>query len=432
MNLVFYLRSIPLQGSFLEEKPLGGTESALLYLARALVQRTHRVRIYCEAICEEVHEGVSYRHWSHFEEEMNNDPPDVFVSLRSLFIPLVKRWAPLQIYFSPDAPDQSCVNAALQLQGNKNGMDFHLGLYSLRHVQHFVDGIMGVGIWQISEFVKKFNLNPDRVFIFPNGVDSLFFSKKPVFQRKKQIIYCSTPFRGLEFLLNYFPKIRSRIPDATCLILSGMQLYGASDQEDQQAYQKLYELANQPGVTLMKPVNKREMAPMLSKSRVLAYPNTFAETFCIAALESQAAGLPIVTTDLAGLRERVTQGVDGYLIKGHPSEETYRNVFIEKVCDLLTQDDLWSSCSHAAQKKAQMYHYPALAILFEKQINSLRNLGNINRPLYFKPQRQKIMMKNGEEQIPFSLEVNVIQDVFKKHMEGHGLNQLAALPREVV
>jgi glycosyltransferase involved in cell wall biosynthesis len=127
-----------------------------------------------------------------------------------------------------------------------------------------------------------------------------------------------------------------------------MQLYGASDAEDRAQYGALYALGAQPGVTLHGPLAKAKLAEVLSRCRLMAYPNTFAETFCIAVLEGQAAGLPTVTSALAGLRERIQEGVTGHLIPGMPGDPAYDAAFVDRAVLLLTDDARWEAMSAAA------------------------------------------------------------------------------------
>lgn len=343
----------------------------MIYTARALAGRGHRVFVFNGVEKASVHDDVLYQPWTTFESFAEKTSFDVFISIRNLLPVLARRWAPLQIYFSPDAYDQPFVNRALSLEIRTGQDSYEVGLYSLSYAQRFVDAIFCVGQWQADTFIERFKLLKEKVFVMPNGVFLPDFKSPPLAARKRGLVYCSTPYRGLEYLLKMFPKIRECVPDATCEVLSGMQVYGLSDEEDRKGFQNIYDLARQEGVTLHGPKPKAAMAAILGESRVLAYPNTFAETFCIAALEAQASGLPAVTTSLAGLKERVEEGTDGHLIPGHPSQAAYQEAFIEKTAALLTQDSLWESMSQAARRKAEAYDYGGLALLWENRLLEL-------------------------------------------------------------
>jgi hypothetical protein len=61
-------------------------------------------------------------------------------------------------------------------------------------------------------------------------------------------------------------------------------------------------------------VSKAELAAAWRRSAVWFYPCTFAETFCLTALEAQAAGTAVVCSDLAALQNTV--GERGNLVHG--------------------------------------------------------------------------------------------------------------------
>ena len=68
---------------------------------------------------------------------------------------------------------------------------------------------------------------------------------------------------------------------------------------------------------------------------VLAYSNTFPETFCISAIEAMAAGCRVVTSDLGALRE-TTAGC-AKLVAMTGNDEKYREDFVEAVVSVLEQ-----------------------------------------------------------------------------------------------
>jgi len=77
------------------------------------------------------------------------------------------------------------------------------------------------------------------------------------------------------------------------------------------------------------------LAEQLRAASVLAYPNTFAETSCIAVLEALASGCRIITSDLGALPE-TTAGF-ARLIPINGDSAGYLNRFIDETVGVLQE-----------------------------------------------------------------------------------------------
>jgi glycosyltransferase involved in cell wall biosynthesis len=89
-------------------------------------------------------------------------------------------------------------------------------------------------------------------------------------------------------------------------IYSGMETYAGGDTDER--YFGLYDTCrNTPGTDYVGAIPQPDLARALKKVGVLAYPNMFPETGCIAVMEAMASGCAIVTSDLAALPE-TTEG----------------------------------------------------------------------------------------------------------------------------
>ncbi len=107
-----------------------------------------------------------------------------------------------------------------------------------------------------------------------------------------------------------WPKILAAHRGAELGIFSGMKLY--DDADPQPIANMLAHARAMPGVVHVGPVPQPDLAEALRGSLLLAYPNSFPETACIAAMEAMAAGCVVVTSDLGALSE--TLGGHGVLL----------------------------------------------------------------------------------------------------------------------
>lgn len=85
------------------------------------------------------------------------------------------------------------------------------------------------------------------------------------------------------------------------------------------------------------------------RARVMAYPCTFEEGFCIAAAECMAAGAVPVTTGAFALV--TTVGAAGVLVRGRPRSWFYRRAFVKQSVLLLTDEAHWHARSVACRRR---------------------------------------------------------------------------------
>lgn len=426
MEIVFLQSGIKCDGNSIYDSPLGGTESAMIYMARQLALQGHRVSVFCVARSEGIIDGVNYYDKSKFERYASLHTIDVLIAIRQLFTLLVKRWAKCQIYLTPDANDQPHYNHAVMLDVDTPNQTHKVCLYTIELIQKNCDALFFVGHWQAELFTQAYHLDPSKVFVAYNGVDEdIFHSDKSFHQREAQMVYCSTPFRGLKQLLQFFPQIRQKVPHARLAVLSGMQIYGCSLEYDQSRYGDIYELADQPGVTMHGPLAKPEMASILSQSRLLAYPNTFKETFCIAALEAQASGLPVVSSNLAAMKERVCHKIDGFLIDGNPNETAYQNLFVDHCVQLLTNETLWARMSKNALEKTTKFHYSNLVERWLKKITEIyvSKQENLSTDLFIP---QPLSTEIGEDPIKITFSTRSLYQILCQKAQEEGYVQIAS------
>ena len=128
-----------------------------------------------------------------------------------------------------------------------------------------------------------------------------------------RMIYTSAPERGLDLLLNLWPEIRKKVPEATLAVYYGWTVWDAvytTDQEQQEWKKKILELLKQPGiVSEYKRISHEEIAKEMMRSEVFVYPSEFSEINCISLQKAQAAGAIPVTTDFSAVKQMNVKGI---------------------------------------------------------------------------------------------------------------------------
>lgn len=279
----------------IERKGLGGSETAATMLAVALSDRGWTVTVYGE--CESsMFRQVVFRHHSAFDPLT---PRDLCIVSRTpqLFDRRINSTVKVlwmhDTDYGPHMTDERLVHAAAVMT---------LSRWHSVHVKSTYPFLSDDKLVQTSN-----GLNPDR---FP--IDLI----PPRADRPHRAIYSSSPDRGLDLVLDLWPDVRKRVPDAE-LVYCYSSVYDKIAEKDAQVgafRDRCRKLADQPGVTNLGSLDQNALAGAMAKARAWLAPsfNTvhqvpFMETYCIGAIEAAAAGCALVMSDWGALPERADQ-----------------------------------------------------------------------------------------------------------------------------
>ncbi len=146
-----------------------------------------------------------------------------------------------------------------------------------------------------------------------------------------RVAYTSVPERGLALLIReVMPRVWQQLPDVELHVFSYRSL---------EPYRPLLRRLGRgaQNVYFHEGLPKQQLAVALKRCHVWAYPTDFPETSCIAAMEAQAAGLPVVSSRRYALTETVEDGRTGFLIPGEVGSPEYVRKFAD-ACTLLLRD----------------------------------------------------------------------------------------------
>lgn len=316
--------SLPFTGDSIKEKPIGGSETALIQTAKGLA-KDYNVSVFCNCPRPEVYDGVLYVDIS-MMDLMHDVPIDTMILFRINNAEYVsgmknKFKSKKTIFWTQDYPMYPGFNP-----------DFP-------QIAEVVDKLICVSNDHKEMLLQRFPLLIDesKVIVIENGVDNeLYKDKDNIKKKKNQFYYSSTPFRGLEVLVDLFPRIKKEVPDATLKVCSSMLVYG--DVSSEKIHEKLYEKCkNTKGIEYVGSLKQNELAKVAMESELMLYPSTFAETCCISVMESQTAGTPIVCNTLGALKETVHEGC-GVKIKGNPKTKKWQDEFVNTVIGMCKKE----------------------------------------------------------------------------------------------
>ena len=137
--------------------------------------------------------------------------------------------------------------------------------------------------------------------VLRNAIDPIEEHSKPT--DRINLIYHTTPHRGLDILVAAYQSLSEEYKEKVHLnVYSSFNIYGWG-QRDEEFATVFKAIDEHPHMTNHGAVPNDQIRAALKESHIFAYPSTWHETSCIAAIEAMSAGCQVVTSSLGALPE---------------------------------------------------------------------------------------------------------------------------------
>jgi glycosyltransferase involved in cell wall biosynthesis len=187
--------------------------------------------------------------------------------------------------------------------------------------------IVFVSHWQMNEFILKYNIPwTDQLCVIENPIMPIDPHEKP--NDQINLIYFSTPQRGLEILVPVFEFLANKYSNIHLDVYSSFKIYGW--EEADKSFEPLYDkIRNHPQMSYYGYVPQEELRSALLDQHILAFPSIWPETSCRVLIESMSAGLLCVHPNLAALSETSSGLTNMYQF--NEDNNTHANIFLSNL-----------------------------------------------------------------------------------------------------
>lgn len=324
---------------------IGGSETAAIHMSRELARRGHEVVMFGD------HEGYEGR-WEGDRRQATVPDPDlspVACSLSPVLYRSYKAAVEDPKLLACDVLVSSRNKQVVRLKPDARAKilwvhDVHVGDDWENDLMAF-DRVYCLSRWHKGYFEEMYpHLNPEKISVTRNGIDPALFADLDWRAKTTSFVYSSSPDRGLDVLMDLWPAIKALRPDATLDVYYGFETWRKLLAQNKRGLavvdylQGRLESMAGDGVKYHGRVGQKELAEAHKKALIWFYPTKFSETFCITALEAQAAGCCVVTSKLAALAE--TASFWRSLIEGSNKSPVYQEQALDWLGHYFTAWDI--------------------------------------------------------------------------------------------
>lgn len=291
-------------GSTLEHKGLGGSESAVILISKELQRLGHCVTVFNNCDNPGFYAGVEY---IDHKQEIPNERYDIVISSRSVFP-----------YFAGNKYSWICSNARKKILWMHDTF-----CEGDQHIEHMLTTGAIDEVFTLSDFHLNYvtNANHGNKRMFEVLKHKFWQTRNGAVKHRESniskkdrshFVYNASATKGLiPLVTKVWPKIKKEIPEAHLTCVGGYYEMkdGKLDKQGQTVKALMEDKAlKDQGITFTGIIKQNEIADILSNAGFMLYPTSFPETFGISTLESLLYNTPVITNDFGALEETAIDG----------------------------------------------------------------------------------------------------------------------------
>jgi UDP-glucose:(glucosyl)LPS alpha-1,2-glucosyltransferase len=239
------------------------------------------------------------------------------------------------------------------------------------------DRLVFVSHWQMQRYIEHYGIPWYKCAVVQNAINPIsptwvdgewepIRDEQPV-----NIIYHTTPHRGLNILANAFSNLPKDL-NVHLDVYSSFEIYGWKERDAQ--YQDLFAYLREgdPRITYHGFKPNSEVREALGRSHIFAYPSVWPETSCIALIEAMSAGLICVHPNYAALPETAANWT--WMYQKQDSERDHTRIFYANLVDAISsiRHGGWQNrLSNQKQYTDLFYNWDLRALQWEQLLRSI-------------------------------------------------------------
>lgn len=313
---------LPYDGNTVFKQGLGGSESAVTFIARELVSINAQVTVFNNCNIDHarpgVYDGVTYRPLTDLTQDHEFD---IVISSRTI-IPFVDPndygrlqdgrampFATMRLY------DRIVARAKMRILWMHDTFCLGDNMIEELAVTDRITDIFTLSDFHLTYIAncnhgrrRNFEVLKSKLFITRNGAARYRAEVSISGKDRDLFVYNASVTKGMVPLVNdIWPLVKQQIPQARLKVIGGYYRFSSSSEPDAQE-QDWRKMVADPkysalGIEFTGVIPQHEIADILTQANFMIYPCAFPETFGISTLESLMYNTPVITCRFGALEE---------------------------------------------------------------------------------------------------------------------------------